>query len=184
MLARPDVNAGLKTFGIGMGVEILLIGCGFAMNSLLGISEMSPEQILSSSTMIYSCGLGILGYAIYGALGAVYGWFYRRADSASEVGKAALGGAIAVAVTALVAQIISLFLNIITGQMARVIDMSLAAQGVNAGDMQGLVMIGAVGGALIGLCIAIVLAAGLGAAGAAIYTAIARRNQPASPTPV
>jgi hypothetical protein len=171
---RGDVrklNAGamLIAFGIGLVIESVMVAIGEVMNAAAPVTAGAlPEPILLSRAVETGLFLSCFVYLLYGA---IYAWLAHADQGAIGAGTAALGGCITAAAVAVIGLVVSVNLELWRGSYNRAI--SLSGGGV-VGGFSGQLFVDL----LFGLCIALVLSAGLGAAGGAIYVAIAGRGQP------
>lgn len=168
-----------KAIGIGLAIELVMIVISEVVNAATGAAEASAEEILSSGASgALGAGLCIscVMYLLYGVIGAIYSWFAHKDQGAIDAGSGALGGGITAVIVSVIGTAISSVYSLATGAFAKTIEQATDAAGISGAETN-VVMAGAVGGLVIGFCIAFVLSALFGAGGGAIYAAIAGRGQ-------
>jgi hypothetical protein len=173
-----SINTGAlaKASGIGAVIVLIVAVLGQVLNAVLGYAPgevMRPEEI-PGWYPAYSLCLSCVMYLLYAGYGAAYGWFAHRSGTPLDVGQYAIGGALAGIIVALVSSLITGVVLAVTGPALLESVQSGLPAGTPGGSsvMQTAMITGFIGG----LCLVFVLGAGLGAAGAAVYAALARRN--------
>ncbi len=179
-----NTNALLRAGGIGLAVSIVLALLG---NGITVIATNAATASGSASGSLGALGaLGLLGtcFCCLGVLayigdGALYGWFVRKEGGALEMGPLALGGAVTAVivgfVTGLCNGVFSLVFHV--GQFNQI---SSLTGGGNPGDTAAMASAGIVG-AVIGVCVWVIVSAALGAIGGVIYAAIVGNQAKSAP---
>jgi len=175
------INTGalLRAGGIGLAVAFLFSICnnGFSYVSTQMTSTNDPSQagVGAALAFVALCGCCLL-YLGFGGIGALYGWFAQKDTPILEMGPTALGGALTAVAVGFLAGLCNGVIGLITGVSQFSQAGSLGGSQTTALAASGIV------GLLIGLCFAIFLSAGFGAAGGAIYASV-RGNKPSAASP-
>lgn len=184
-----NTGALLRAGGIGLAVgfilEVINAGLAVAMTATSagsganGLSSGGASSALAGlgGLAICCCCLIVLAYV---GIGVGYSWFAEKDGNLPEPAPAALGGAIATFVDAILMGLCSVGVNYLVGIL------NLAAQssdsplfGAGLGATVGLG--GTAFGLLLNVCIYPFVFAAFGAAGAAIYAAIASSRSKTQP---
>ena len=171
-----DTNALLKSAGIGAGVLVVLaIISGVASLAVGPAADPSIMGAVGILSMVCCC----VGLLLYAAVGVGYAWFAQKNETPLEPGPMALGGGLAALIAGVVQGVVNSIFSLITGS-AGMADAMAQFQGADLPpEFAAAAGGGAIVGVCIGLCVVIVLSAGLGAAGGAIYAAAAKPKEPA-----
>jgi hypothetical protein len=176
-----NTGALLRAGGIGLVVGFVL-QIFSAVISVISTSAASGASSSDSATLATALGglvicLCCMVALIYAAIGAGYSWFVEKSGSPVEMGPVALGGALAAFADGILLGICGVGINYLTGMLNLAAQSGDPAFGAALGGTFGLA--GAGLGLLTGVCIYPFVYAILGAAGAAIYAAIAsNRSKP------
>lgn len=163
-----DTNALLKAAGIGAGAALLLA--------------------LAANVPFVGIACCCLVYIAYGGVGALYGYFAKQNGREINAGQFALGGALAALIASFGAGLVNSIVTLAFGsssvsqvltlyeEMGIDVPPEIYDMYSNGGGMGFIVV-----GLIFGLCLAAIVAAGLGAAGGAIYGAVDKGDSPKPP---
>jgi hypothetical protein len=179
-----NTSALMKAAGIGAGVLLLLTlvtqAMSFASIYMTYANPTGDLSTVSPLSLVVTC-CGCIVYLLYGGVGALYAHFAAQ-DGQSDVGMAALGGALAAAIDGLVIGIVGAILGIVSS--AVVMPMMMPdLDPESAALMAGVGLMGGIIGSIIGICMSLGIGAVLGAIGGAIYAAVAGNRNSGSATP-
>jgi len=177
-----NTGALLRAVGVSAVILLLMVGCGWGVNFAVGISpgEIPDPNSLPAGYSVYSSCLSCFALLLYLVYGAAYGWFAQRGGSDVETGPMALGGAITGLIVAVISAMLSGITVALTGpSMMQQFQQQFETTGVPISSVAGFLIIIV----LISGCFVLLLGAGIGAGGGALYALIARgrqrRDQPA-----
>jgi hypothetical protein len=171
------------------GALMKAAGIGVALGVITGVTSNVP---------VVACACCAIGWALWFAAGASYGYFDQGEGNPADMGSWALGGAIAGGIGGIVRAIVGGIVQIImvaTGMAAtstvqsleqlrqfgvdippEVIEQMGSTAAAGAGNVAAMIP-----GILIGACVGLILYAIFGALGGVIYAAIRGNRQPQPP---
>lgn len=180
------INTGalLRAGGIGLAVGFVfqVVSAVAAVAMLPEFAESTPITAEADITQITALGgvlvcLCCVVALLYGGIGAGYSWFAEKSGGPVDIGLMALGGALAAFVDGILLGICGVGVNYLTNMLNLASQSGSPAFGVGLGATFGLPAAGL--GLAIGVCVYPFIYAILGAAGAAIYAALAsNRSKP------
>jgi hypothetical protein len=177
------INTGalLRAGGIGLAAgfvfQIISAAVGLiSASAASGVNSADAGTVATTLGGLLVCLCCVLAL-LYAAIGAGYSWFAEKSGGPVDIGPMALGGALAAFVDGILLGICGVGVNYLTNMLNLASQSGSPAFGVGLGATFGLPAAGL--GLAIGVCVYPFIYAILGAAGAAIYAALAsNRSKP------
>src|SRR5688572_28659925 len=104
-MSSLNLNSLMKAVGVSFEIYVVFYGCSWAVNSAISGSLTEMVQLDDSTFLALAAPgllLGCIGFLMYLAYGALYGFFARRDGEPVDVGMYALGGALTGVIIAIV----------------------------------------------------------------------------------